>query len=137
MLASSSNLSYEEIEKIDKLITKVLNIATLKVECQKRNAPFTKKKVECQGTLLFWKAKVRQLKNIPIDEEVLEKRMESYKIECEDRIDLEKAQNHLKDAKESWNQLKEKGQELREKYLIDYHLSKLSDKQLKADGYKK
>ena len=28
MLASSSNLSYEEIEKIDKLITKVLNIAT-------------------------------------------------------------------------------------------------------------
>ena len=57
--------------------------------------------MECQGTLLFWKAKVRQLKNIPINEEVLEKRRELHKIGCKVGIDLEKAQNNLKDAKES------------------------------------
>ena len=52
------SLSYYEIEKIDELITKVLNIATKKVKGQQRNIPYSRENVKQQGTLLFWRAKL-------------------------------------------------------------------------------
>jgi len=47
---------------------------------------------------LFWKAKLRQLKGVPIDEEVLSKMQEIHEIECPEEIDLSQVQQHLKDA---------------------------------------
>ena len=55
------------------MITRVLNAARVKVKGQRRNIPYSCEKVKCQGILLFWKAKVCQLKGMPVDEEVLEK----------------------------------------------------------------
>ena len=46
------------MENIDKLITRVLNAARVKVEGQRRNIPYSCEKVKYQGILLFWKAKV-------------------------------------------------------------------------------
>jgi len=109
-----STLTYEEIETIDNLITKVLNAATNKVEGQSRNIPYTKEKVKRQGTMLFWKAKIWQLKGIPVDKEVLRKRQEIHDIECNEEIELDQAQQKLQDALERWKELKLKGKELRE-----------------------
>ena len=85
-MLSNPSLSYEEIEIIDESITKVLNAATRKVEGPRRNILYSVEKVRRQGTLLFWKEKVRQLKRISINNEVLQKRKEIYEIECPDNI---------------------------------------------------
>jgi len=45
-ILEKSTVTYKEIEKIDNLITKVLNAATNKVEGQSRNIPYTKEKVK-------------------------------------------------------------------------------------------
>ena len=71
------SLTYQEIEQIDELIARILNVAQKKVEGLFRNIPYSKEKVNHQGTLLYQKSKVRKLKGGVVDEEVMSKRKKS------------------------------------------------------------
>ena len=53
-----TSLSNQEIENIDKVVTRMLNEARKKVEGQLRNILYSNKKVKQLGMLMFWKAKV-------------------------------------------------------------------------------
>ena len=52
-------LNHEDIERIDNLITRILNTARKKVEGIKRNIPFSKEKESQRATKLYWKAYIR------------------------------------------------------------------------------
>ena len=74
------SLSCKELENIVKVVTRALNYAQKKVEGKSRNEPYAKEKVLRLGVLLFWKAKVRQLKGTPADKEVMQERRETQNI---------------------------------------------------------
>ena len=48
----------------------------------------------------FWKAKVHQLKGIPIDKDGLERRIELHKIKVPEELGVELAEEQLELAKE-------------------------------------
>ena len=62
---------------------------------------------------------------------------EIHEIECPEEIDLSQVQQHLKDAISKQNELKTEGKQLRKKYLLDYHLKELNEKQLQNKKRKK
>ena len=95
--------------------------ARKKVEGPSHNIPYSEKKVQCLGTFLYWKSKVRQLKGIPVDEEELSKKKEIYLIDVPEDVTREMAKEQLTTAREQWHAIKEKGVELREKYLLDQY----------------
>ena len=72
--------------------------ARKKVEGPSRNIPYSEKKVQYLGTLLYWKSKVRQLKGIPVDEEELSKKKEIHLIDVPEDVTLEMAKEQLTTA---------------------------------------
>ena len=69
------------MERIDELITRVLNCARKKVEDNKRNIPFSKEKHWRRAKLLHWKVKIRSMKGKVIDQEINNKRKEIVQVE--------------------------------------------------------
>ena len=69
------------MEQIDIIITRMLNTATKKVEGMKRNIPYSKEKRKRRATVLYYKAVLRKMKGIAIDEEIMEKRRSEAKVE--------------------------------------------------------
>ena len=59
--------TYQDVERIDELIMRVLNFTRKKVEGNKRNIPFSKEKYQRRAKLLYWKAKIRSMKGKVID----------------------------------------------------------------------
>jgi len=57
---------------------------------------------------------------MPINEEVLEKWWILHEIHVDDFIIIEDAKLSLEEAKIQWQRVKEEGEKLREKYLLDY-----------------
>jgi len=110
-----TSLSNQEIENIDEVVTRMLNEARKKVEGQLCNIPYSDEKIKQLGMLMFWKAKVRQLKGIPVDNEVLEKRIELHNIKVSVDISLDQASEKLVMAKNHWLSLKKEGERIKRK----------------------
>ena len=58
---------------MDTIITTVFNNARKKIEEPTRKVPFLKEKEKKRGTLIYWKAKVKQLKGGFVDANNMEK----------------------------------------------------------------
>ena len=71
----------EEIEYIDELITRILNIARKKVEGMKRGVPYSLEKARIRDTILYWKAHIRRNKKGIVNVEVMEKRRNLHNID--------------------------------------------------------
>jgi len=65
------------------------------------------------------------LKGGIVDAEVIEKRKEIYKINTNGNKTLEVVKENLSKAKEEWEEIKKKGNEFREKYLLDHYHSEV------------
>ena len=65
--------THQDIERIDKVITRILNVARKKVERMKRSILFSIEKEKRRAALLFWKRITNSLLGKRIDEGVLEK----------------------------------------------------------------
>ena len=64
---------------------------------------------------------------MPIDKEVLKKWQILYKICINDFITIEDAKLSLKEAKIQWQRVKEEGEKLREKYLLDHCKAEINE----------
>ena len=73
MLSENPNPRNQQIEHVDKIITLILNKATLKVEGQRRSVPHSKKKAQTIGTIKCWKNQVKKAKGVPVDNQENEK----------------------------------------------------------------
>ena len=74
--------------------------------------------------------KVRQLKGLPVDCDVLEKRINLHNIEIHDEMILEQAKENLIVVQDQWKTLKEQGHEMREKYLFDHYNKAIPEEDL-------
>ena len=72
---------YEQIEKFDEIITRMLNTALKSVEGIKRNVPFSCEKEKRRAAVLYWKMEIRRLKGIAIDTNLKEKRRTEAEID--------------------------------------------------------
>ena len=98
----------------------MLNEARKKVEGMKRNIPYSYEKAQQLGILLFWKTKLRQANEIPVDENSLQRRITMYNIEVPEVLTIEFIKEKVEEAQQRWKDLKEEGQVLREKFLLDH-----------------
>jgi len=79
---------------------------------------------------MYWKTRVRQLKGVSIDEEVLEKRQSLHNIEVPNEVTIEIAKEKLAQAKAHWDEFKENGYEWRKQYLMDHAKNKIPEEDL-------
>ena len=92
--------TYHEMERINELITRVLNISQKKVEGIKRNISLSKEKEIWRGKVLFWKVRICQLIGGIVDIDSMNKWKELYQIECNNKITLEELKENLNKAKQ-------------------------------------
>ena len=71
----------EELECVDKVITRVFNCVMKKVEGMRRGVSYTKEKVRVWDTILYWKAYIWQRKGIKVDKKVMEWRKTLHSID--------------------------------------------------------
>ena len=132
-MSDHSQPTNQQIERIDEIITLVLNEATLKVEGLKHRIPYSKKKAKTIGAIKHWKNKVKQAKGVPIDEN----ENNIYEINHDEEMTLETAIEQLNVAKKEWEEMKKKGNEFREKDLLDSHPNELTAEFLSNEHLKK
>jgi len=119
--------SYEQLEHFDELITRILNTATKSVEGMKRNIPFSKEKEKRRAAVLYWKMEIRRIKGINVDNQLKEKRRLEAGIELMEIQEINEAKSELKIAKNQWIDIVNRGNEFREKELLDYHHAELNN----------
>ena len=112
--------SHNEIEVVDEIMTRMLQVATKKVEGMKRSIPFSQEKESRRSAVLYYKMKIREMKGVAIDSELKDKRKVRAGI-IDEVSNIQEAEEMLRLAKESWSEVIEKGKEFRERELLDYH----------------
>ena len=75
--------------------------------------------------MLYWKIKIRKLKEIVVDSKLMEKRKLEAGITEADVHDVSEAKKVLEKVKEEWNDIIERGKKIREKELLDFHHSEV------------
>ena len=115
------------IEIVDELITKIFDQARKKIEGIDRRVPYSQEKAKARETISVWKAVIRKLQSKTINEEKLQSQIKRWNILIDSVVTVEEAKLHLQAAKERWNEVKKKGQEYRQQYLIDHHHSNLDE----------
>ena len=128
--------SYNEIEVVDEIITRMLQTATKKVEGMKRSIPFSQEKERRRSMVLYYKMKIREIRGGAIDAELKEKRKVRAGI-IDEVSTIQEAKNMLEIAKELWSEMIQKGREFREQELLDYHPVELIDEGEKLAKKKK
>ena len=112
--------THQQIEHIDHVMTKALNVATKKVERPKRNMPYSKEKVRRKGTLQCWRSHLRKLKGVRIDEGKMEKLGQvRLMIPNSDMNEIQVDKKH-EEVRKSWEELRKKGKETREEEILDF-----------------
>ena len=120
-----------EMEVLDELITNILRTATKAVEGMKRNVPYSQEKEKRRSFVLYCKMKLRQLKGIAIDNELMESKRKRAQVNVS-ITSVEEAKEMLQTAKEQWNEVVQNGKEMREKELMDYHTKEIIEEDEKA-----
>ena len=85
------------------------------------------------GVIKHWKNKVKQAKGVPIDEN----ENNIYEINHDEEMTLETAIEQLNVAKKEWEEMKKKGNEFREKDLLDSCPNELTTEFLSNEHLKK
>jgi len=106
---------------VDENITNIFHKARKKVEGINRRVPYSIEKVRARETISIWKAVLRKLNNKMVDESKLQIQMTKWGILIDENETIESATEKLKEAKQQWNDVKGKGKEYREKYLLDHY----------------
>ena len=119
------------MEVLDELITNILRTATKAVEGMKRNVPYSQEKEKRRSFVLYCKMKLRQLKGIAIDNELMESKRKRAQVNVS-ITSVEEAKEMLQTAKEQWNEVVQNGKEMREKELMDYHTKEIIEEDEKA-----
>ena len=128
--------SNEEIEMVDELITRMLNVSTKKVEGIKRTVPYSKEKEKRRSMVLYYKMIIKEFKGGLVDQDLKEVR--KFKAEILNAPQsFNEAKEGLKDAKTLWDEIVENGREYREKELLDYHPVELTEEGEKLAKKKK
>jgi len=126
-----NEMSYEttrnKIEVVDEIISRVLETARKKVEGMKRNIPFSREKMRIRAKMLYARMQLRKLKGGRVDVEIMRKRQEEGELEGIEYETIDAAKEALVDAKQHWEMLKQKGIEIREAELMDYHHKQLNE----------
>ena len=109
-----------QMEQVDEIITRIFTTALKKVEGMKRTVPYSNEKMKRRATLLYWKMKLRQIKQKVVDKELMEKRKEEAQV-----IDNGEEENEIEEliqkAKDDWEDIVKQGKEIYEKEMLDYH----------------
>ena len=101
-----------------------MNKVRRKVEGLRREIPYSKEKVKKRATLLYQSSRKRELKNKWINKEIIEKgKLEAGIID--DTITINKAEEQWRKAYEDQKEILAKGQEYREKDILDFHYSQI------------
>jgi len=127
----------KEIEKVDKLITQILNTATKKIEGMKRSILYSHEKERIRSMVLYSKMKLREIQGKAVDKELLQSRKERANMVNTSIESLEEAEEVVKQAKSEWENVIKNGKELREKELLDYHHEEIIGDSVKAIKKKK
>ena len=93
----------------------------------KRNIPFSKEKEKRRAAVLYWKMEIRRIKGINVDNQLKEKRRLEAGIEMMEIQEINEAKSELKIAKNQWIDIVNRGNEFREKELLDYHHVELNN----------
>ena len=115
------------IEMVDETITRIFNKARKKVEGIHRRVPYSTDKARARETISIWKTVIRKLNNKMIDECKLQAQIAKWNIVINENETIESAAIKLNEAKQQWNEVKVKGKEYREKYLLDHHHSAVDE----------
>ena len=126
----------EELEIVDNLITKMLQISTRKVEGMNRGIPYSLEKEKRRCRVLYYKMAIKEYKGKMVDYELKDARRYTAVIVNEPQT-LEEAEEGLRIAKDLWIEIIERGKEYREKELLDYHPIELTEEDEKAVKKKK
>jgi len=127
----------QRIENVDQVISKILDGARKKVEGMKRNIPFSQEKKTARALVLYAKMQIRKLKGVRVDEEVMAKRQKEANLDGIEYNTIEEAKEALRIARQKWELVKEKGKEIREAELLDYHTNELNVEDIKYKKKKK
>ena len=100
-------------------------MALRKVEGIKRNVPYSSEKEKRRAAVLCRKMQICKLKGIVVDKELIEKRRKEAELNDEELSDEKEAEEALEKAKEEWKDIVDRGKEIREKELLDYHHSEV------------
>ena len=104
----------------------MLNTVLKSVEGMKRNVPFSCEKEKRRAAVLYWKMEMRRLKGIAIDTNLKEKRRTKAEIDKIHLQELDEVKQELERAKVQWKDIVERGKEIREQEILDYHYSVVS-----------
>jgi hypothetical protein len=126
----------EELEIVDKLITKILRKSTTKVEGMARGIPYSLEKEKRRCRVLYYKMAIREYKGKVIDYDLKNARRRTAVVVIEP-TNLEEAETGLQIARELWIEIIERGKEFREKELLDYHPVEVNEEGEKATKKKK
>jgi len=74
------SITNQELERLDEIITFVLNLARKYVKGHKRNVPYTQKKVQLRMAKQYYKGLVKQRQGVRIDQGALNKKKRMAKI---------------------------------------------------------
>ena len=97
-----------------------------------RNIPFSKEKKKRCSTIIFWKYRLKQMRNKQVLEEAFLKRKDIVEINNSYvNLIIHQAQQKLEIAQEKWNKLLTKGNKIREQELLNYYEVKIGNEILK------
>ena len=87
----------------------------------KRTIPFSHEKEKRRSMVLYYKMKLRELKGIVIEKDLMAKRKERANMKDVEISTINEVEEQLEKAKRLWNKVIEKDKEMRKKELLDYH----------------
>ena len=111
---------------IDKDITYALNKVHKKIEGPWREIPYSKEKVQRNAILQYWKAMLCKMRGEMVNQNKLDFGVQFIDQDVTNFL-IEQVQYNLEEAKQKWQELVVEGQKYREKEILDYHKSEISN----------
>ena len=100
------------------------------IEDLRQTILYSKEKAECRGIIRYQKMRIRQCKDSPINGDKINKLKNIHSINNDNSEGLEHAKIKLQEARELWQEIKEKGTELCGNELLDLYPKDLTDELL-------
>ena len=91
----------------------------------KRNILYSLEKEKRRANVLYRKMQLQKMKGIVVDKELIEKRRKEAELNEDDFRAVHEVEEALEKVKEEQNEIIEKGKEIREKEMLDYHHSEV------------
>jgi len=112
------SITNQELERLDEMISFVLNSARKYVEGNKRNVPYSQRKVQLRMKKQYYRGLVKQRQGARIDQGALNKKKRMAKI-GEENLTMEELKQKLQQAENQWEEYKMNAESERKKELLD------------------